>query len=87
MLGGGGHDDGEIEQFSNGGVRHYVLAVESGVPITGHLVQANLQVEDEEKLYSVRHESLRRRRDVTYGVVLVDALPWDGCDMLEVSEE
>lgn len=67
LLGGRGHHDGEVEELAELGVREDVLAVEGGVPVAGDLVEADLEVEDEEE-----------------GVVLVEALPWDGFGVLVV---
>jgi hypothetical protein len=50
LLGGSGHDDRKVEELAQGGVRDQVVAVESRVPVASHLVQTDLQVEDEEKL-------------------------------------
>jgi len=46
-----GHYDGEVEDFADFGVGHDVFAVEGGVPVAGELVEADLEVEDEEELF------------------------------------
>jgi hypothetical protein len=54
LLGRRGHDDGEVEELAERGVRHEVVAVERRVPVAGDLVKADLQVKDEENLGRVR---------------------------------
>lgn len=49
-LGGGGEDDWEVEELAEGGVGEEVVAVEGGVPVAGDVVEADLEVEDEEDL-------------------------------------
>lgn len=49
-IGGSAHDDGQVEELANLGVGHDVLPVESGVPVTSHTVETDLQVKNEEKL-------------------------------------
>jgi hypothetical protein len=53
LLSRGGHDDGKVEEFSNLGVGHDVVAVESGVPVTSKLIKANLEIKDEQHLGGV----------------------------------
>ena len=45
------HDYGEIEELAKRGVGHDVLLVETGVPVTSHLEETGLQVEDKEQLH------------------------------------
>lgn len=49
-VGGSGHDDGKVEQLAKLSMGHHVVAVQGGVPVTSKLVEANLKVEDQEKL-------------------------------------
>ena len=50
LLSRGGHDDGKVEELSDLGVGHHVVAVESSVPVTSELVETNLEIEDEQHL-------------------------------------
>jgi hypothetical protein len=50
LLSRGGHDDGKVEDLSDLGVSHHVVAVESGVPVTSKLVETNLEIENEQHL-------------------------------------
>jgi hypothetical protein len=45
-----GHDDGEIEEFAQLGVRHDVVVVDRVVEVADELVQAHLVVDDEKDL-------------------------------------
>ena len=44
-----GHNHGEVEKLSNLGMGEDVLTVESGVPVTSRLVEADLEIKDQEK--------------------------------------
>jgi hypothetical protein len=47
-----GHDDGEIEEFAQLGMRHDVVVVDCVVKVADELVQTNLVVDDEKDLDS-----------------------------------
>ena len=49
-VGGGAHDDGQVEELAYLSVGHDVLSVQSGVPVPSYAIEADLQVEDEEEL-------------------------------------
>lgn len=48
LLAAGGQDDGDIEDLAEGRMCHHVAAVQGGVKIAGELVEADLQVQDQE---------------------------------------
>jgi hypothetical protein len=50
LFGGRGHDDGEVEEFAQLGVRHDVVVVDCVVEVADELVQADLVVDDEKDL-------------------------------------
>jgi hypothetical protein len=50
VLGGGGHDDGDVEDLAQSGVGEDVVVVELGVPVIGEVEEADLEVEDDENL-------------------------------------
>ena len=53
LLSRGGHDNGKVEDLSDLGMSHHVVAVESGIPVTSKLVETNLEIEDEQHLRRV----------------------------------
>ena len=54
-VGGGGQDDGEVEDFAEGGVGEHLVAVEGWVEVAGKGVETDLEVDDEEKLSAVSY--------------------------------
>lgn len=53
LLGTGRQDGGETEQLADGGVRDHIIPVERGVEVASQLVEADLSVENEEKLLGI----------------------------------
>lgn len=53
-VGGGGEDDGDVEEGAERGVGVDVVLVERGVPVAGDVVESDLDVEDEEELGRIR---------------------------------
>lgn len=82
LLGRGGHHNREVKELAQLGVREDVLAVKSGIPVTGDLVKADLEVEDEQHLNGLDGR-WRESRGQTNRVVLGETLPWDGYVVLE----
>lgn len=48
VLGGGGQDDGEVEDLGQRGVGEHGVAVEGGVEVAGKVEEALLHVDDEQ---------------------------------------
>jgi hypothetical protein len=85
---GGGEDHGKIENLSDRSMRHDVVLVQTWIPISCDVVEADLDIEDQKNLMmNVRCCTIIFRISDTYGVVLVDTLPWDGFNMLAATEE
>jgi hypothetical protein len=87
-ISGGGQDHGQVEDLSDGSMRHDVVLVQSWVPVSCDVVEADLDVENEKNL--VRQSAMLQLFlgiSDTYGVVLVNALPWDGFSMSAATQK
>jgi hypothetical protein len=58
-VSGGGQDHGQVEEFPDGSMRHDVVLVQSGIPVSCDVVEADLDVEDEKNL--VKLSGMRQR--------------------------
>lgn len=76
LVGRGGHDNGKVEDLAESGVAQSLVAVQSRVEVTGDLVQALLDINNEENLDSMsalKFEAQGSRRS-TYSIVLFKTL-------------
>jgi hypothetical protein len=87
-VSGGGEDHGKVENLSDRSMRHDVVLVQTWIPVSCDMVEADLDIEDEKNLVmDVSCGTIVFGISDTYGVVLVDTLPWNSFNMLAVIGE
>jgi hypothetical protein len=86
LLSRSGHDNRKIEEFAEFGMSYHILTVGVAVPVTNQLMQTDLKIDNKEHLTGqCQSDTSVMVLGSSHGIVFVETLPWDGCDVLAIS--